>query len=230
MAKSANLGFPRLGANREWKKASERYWVGGLRLNELIQTADQLTQQHWQLQKDVGISIIPTNDFSFYDHVLDTSVLVGAIPKRYGFRFDREVDVDTYFAMARGRQDQVVDVTPGEMTKWFDTNYHYIVPEFTPDISFQLSSQHPFRAVERARQSGVKTARPVLVGPATYMLLGKIVRDGFQLVDLVDNLTEVFAETLKRFKDLGVEWVQIDEPALVTDLSEEGREDISTRL
>lgn len=221
MAKSANLGFPRLGANREWKKASERYWAGRLSVDDLIATADQLTARHWQLQKSAGLDIIPANDFAFYDHVLDTSVMVGAIPARYGADIDGEVDLDTYFAMARGRQDQIADVTAEEMTKWFDTNYHYIVPEFSADTSFRLASHHPFHAVERARQAGVSQPRPVLVGPATFLLLGKIISNGFDRLELVSDLVEIYAEVLHRLKAMGIEWVQLDEPALVGDLDEE---------
>jgi 5-methyltetrahydropteroyltriglutamate--homocysteine methyltransferase len=222
MAKSANLGFPRLGADRQWKKACEKYWAGRLSRDELYGTAKDLTAQHWKLQAKVGLDVIPANDFSFYDHVLDTSVMVGAVPSRYGWDASGEVDLDVYFSMARGRQDKVADVTAGEMTKWFDTNYHYIVPEFTPETSFRLASQHLFRAVDHARAAGIVNPRPVLVGPATYLLLGKALADGFNLLNLAADLAGVYGEILQRLHRLGIEWVQMDEPALVGDLDEEG--------
>lgn len=224
MAKTANLGFPRLGINREWKRATEKYWAGKIDLAELTRTADDLTSRHWQLQAESGIQIIPCNDFAFYDHMLDTAVMVGAVPPRYGFALDGEVDVDTYFSMARGRQDAMMDVVAMEMTKWFDTNYHYIVPEFYHGMRFRLSSQHPFRSVERARSAGVAQPRPVLVGPATFLLLGKVVGNGFCHLDLVEELTEVYAQVLTRLHEMSIPWVQIDEPSLVTDLDEKGRE------
>ncbi len=224
MAKSSNLGFPRLGIKREWKKASERYWSGRIDLEELIATADELTSRHWKLQMEAGIDIIPCNDFAFYDLMLDTVVLLGAVPERYGIGADDEIDIDTHFAMARGRQDETTDVTAMEMTKWFDTNYHYIVPELTRGMNFRLASQHPFSAVERARRTGVENPRPVLIGPATFLLLGKVLDEGLTRAELLDAVVDVYIEVLGKFAAMGVEWVQIDEPALVLDLDEEGVE------
>ncbi|RJP82270.1 MAG: 5-methyltetrahydropteroyltriglutamate--homocysteine S-methyltransferase [Candidatus Zixiibacteriota bacterium] len=220
MAKSANLGFPRLGANREWKWACEKYWAGKISQEDLLQTADELRSRHWDLQREAGIQVIPCNDFSFYDHMLDTAVMVGAVPPRYGLAPDSRVDLDTYFAMARGRQDDRADVTAMEMTKWFDTNYHYIVPEFDRNLRFHLASSHPFIAVERARAAGIPDPRPVMVGPATFLLLGKAVEEGVDKLYLVDSLAEVYVEVLRKYREMGLSWVQIDEPVLVTDLDE----------
>jgi 5-methyltetrahydropteroyltriglutamate--homocysteine methyltransferase len=224
MAQSANLGFPRLGIKREWKKASEKYWAQQIDLEELLRSADELTARHWKLQADAGIGIIPVNDFAFYDLMLDTTVMVGAVPPRYGVKDDAEIDIDTYFAMARGRQDTKADVTAMEMTKWFDTNYHYIVPEFYETTKFRLASQHPFTAVERARKAGVKNPRPVLIGPVTYLLLGKLIDSGISRLDLIDGLVDVYIEALSCLTQMGVDWVQIDEPALILDLDDEGKE------
>lgn len=217
---SSNLGFPRFGIKREWKKASESYWKGKIDLAELAATADELMQRHWALQVDAGVDVIPTGDFAWYDHMLDTIAMLGAVPSRYGYE-GGVVDPDLYFAMARGRQDAEHDVTAMEMTKWFDTNYHYIVPEFEVGMTFQLASERPFEAVEKAHAAGVKQPRPMLVGPATFLLLGKTVDEGVQLSDLAASVSAVYAEALKRFAGLGVEWVQIDEPVLVLDLSKQ---------
>ncbi|MBD3166650.1 5-methyltetrahydropteroyltriglutamate--homocysteine S-methyltransferase, partial [bacterium] len=218
MAQATNLGFPRFGIKREWKKASEQYWRGKIGLDELLETADMLTRRHWKLQQAAGVDVIPCNDFAFYDLMLDTIVLLGAVPPRYGDYTTGEIDIDTYFAMARGRQDETTDVTAMEMTKWFDTNYHYIVPEFDRSTEFRLASRHPFRAVERARAAGVKNPRPVLIGPATFLLLGKLVEDGISKLDLVERLATVYTDILHEFHEMGIEWVQMDEPALVLDL------------
>ncbi len=223
MAKSANLGFPRLGLKRKWKKASESYWAGKISQDELIATANELTSRHWQMQMDAEIDYIPCNDFAFYDIMLDMSVLLGAVPTRYNIGAEEEIDIDTHFAMARGRQDETTDVTAMEMTKWFDTNYHYIVPEFETGMKFRLASTHPFSAVERAKKVGVKNPRPVIIGPVTYLLLGKIVDEGCSRMDLIDNLLDVYVDILRRFYDQGVEWVQMDEPALVLDLDDEAK-------
>ncbi len=224
MATTANLGFPRLGLKREWKRASERYWSGRISQEELLATASKLTARHWALQADQGVESIPCGDFSFYDLMLDTAVMVGAIPERYGVGEDDEIDVDTYFALARGRQDETADVTAMEMTKWFDTNYHYIVPEFEKGMRFRLASGHPFDSVERARAQGIQTPRPVLIGPATFLLLGKVVDEGPERVELAESLGRVYGEVLRRFHEMNIPVVQVDEPALVLDLDEEALE------
>ena len=224
MAYSANLGFPRFGEKREWKKASERFWSGKLTREDLLATADDLMMRHWKLQMEAGIGIIPVNDFAFYDHVLDTIALLGAVPERYNHPSDADVDVDTYFAMGRGRQDADTDVTAMEMTKWFDTNYHYIVPEFWKEMTFRISSSQPFKVVEKARAAGVKNPRPVLLGPVSFLLLGKAVEEGVVLADLLNKLLPVYSRIFSRFSELGVKQVQLDEPALILDLDDEARD------
>ena len=170
---------------------------------------------------DAGVDLVPSNDFSLYDHVLDTTALLGCVPERYGHA-GGDVDLDTYFAMARGRQSGGVDVTAMEMTKWFDTNYHYLVPELGPDTRFAISSQKPFAELEEAKALGIAT-KPVLVGPVTFLLLGKSadgVSEDFDRLSLLDPLLEVYAEIVERLGAQGAEWVELDEPAFVGDRSE----------
>ena len=222
MAISAILGYPRIGANRELKKATEEYWRGNVSSEELFSTARELRRQHWQAQKDAGIDSIPCNDFSHYDHVLDTICLVGAVPSRFGWN-GGPIELDTYFAMARGIQTEQLDAHAMEMTKWFDTNYHYIVPEFHPGQTFSLSSDKPFREWEEAKQLGID-ARPVLLGPVSFLLLGKAKTDeAWNPLELLDGVLEVYGEVLRRFAALGVPVVQLDEPCFVQDRSAEDR-------
>jgi 5-methyltetrahydropteroyltriglutamate--homocysteine methyltransferase len=209
-------GFPRIGAQRELKQATESYWSGQRSHDELVDAARSLRAGNWKLQRDAGIDLIPSNDFSFYDQVLDTIALVGAVPERYGWDGSSDIDLDTYFAMARGRQADGVDVTAMEMTKWFDTNYHYIVPELTTGMRFRLSSRKPFEEYREAKDLGIET-KPVLIGPLTFLLQGKCAGDEFDPLELLDTLVEVYAEVLAELGRLGAEWVQIDEPVLVED-------------
>jgi 5-methyltetrahydropteroyltriglutamate--homocysteine methyltransferase len=209
-------GFPRIGAKRELKQATEGYWSGQRSQDELLDTARSLRAGNWTLQRDAGIDLIPSNDFSFYDQVLDTIALVGAVPERYGWDGSSDVGLDTYFAMARGRQAEGVDVTAMEMTKWFDTNYHYIVPELSKGMSFRLSSRKPFDEYREAKDLAIET-KPVLIGPLTFLLQGKCAGDEFDRLELLDALVEVYAEVLSELGRLGAEWVQIDEPVLVED-------------
>jgi 5-methyltetrahydropteroyltriglutamate--homocysteine methyltransferase len=209
-------GFPRIGAQRELKQATESYWSGQRSHDELVDAARSLRAGNWKLQRDAGIDLIPSNDFSFYDQVLDTIALVGAVPERYGWDGSSDIDLDTYFAMARGRQADGVDVTAMEMTKWFDTNYHYIVPELTTGMRFRLSSRKPFEEYREAKDLGIET-KPVLIGPLTFLLRGKCAADEFDPLELLDTLVEVYAEVLAELGRLGAEWVQIDEPVLVED-------------
>ena len=215
------LGYPRIGVNRELKKAEEAYWAGKITKKELLDTAAQIRKENWQLQKEAGIDLIPSNDFSFYDQTLDLSLSVGAIPERYDALKDDLLEL--YFAMAHGYQKDGIDVTAMEMTKWFDTNYHYIVPEFTRDQQFSLTYNKAAREFEQALQLGIKT-KPVLVGPVTYLLLGKEKEAGFNRIDLIDRLLPVYIEILKELESLGAEYVQIDEPSLCTDLSQEAKD------
>ena len=218
MTTSASLGFPRIGAKRQLKRALEGYWAGKIDRAELESVGKRLRREHWELQRDAGIDQIPSNDFSYYDQVLDTCAMVGAVPPRYGFD-GATVDLDLYFAMARGRQDEGAgnDVTAMEMTKWFDTNYHYIVPEFTAAETFGLSSTKAIDEFTEASQLGIVT-RPVLLGPVSFLLLGKM-RDGAGVAtDLLDRLLPVYEEVLSQLAAAGAVWVQIDEPCLVLDL------------
>ncbi len=216
MTQSANLGFPRIGAFRELKKAVESFWKSASSEAELMRTAAELRAKHWKLQADAGIEIIPSNDFSFYDQVLDTIAMVGAVPTRYNFK-GGNVDTATYFAMARGAQKDGVDVTAMEMTKWFDTNYHYIVPEFTKDTTFKLSSTKAVDEFKEAKALGIQT-RPVLVGPLTFLASGKLRDETVTWEGLTKALVPVYIEVLKALEAAGATAVQIDEPVLVKDI------------
>ena len=171
------LGFPRIGPQRELKSATESYWSGDRSIEDLLGTAKELRAANWKLQRDAGIDLIPSNDFSLYDQVLDTVAMVGAVPARYEWDGASDIDLDTYFAMARGRQTGGVDVTAMEMTKWFDTNYHYIVPELERGMKFRFSSRKPLEQYAEAKELGIQT-KPVLVGPLTFLLQGKSRRRG----------------------------------------------------
>ena len=217
MIQSAVLGYPRIGPNRELKKATEAYWKGEMSIEKLQDIAHQIRKENWQAQKKVGIDFIPSNDFSFYDQMLDMSVLLGAVPSRYSWNGD-QVDLDLYFSMARGKQS----APAMEMTKWFDTNYHYIVPEFYKNQSFKLSSDKPFVEFKEALSLGIKT-RPVIIGPVTYLMLGKTKDKSFSPFELLDSLLPVYVSILNELKKLGADWVQIDEPALVFDLKEDAK-------
>lgn len=230
--KTANLGFPRIGRHRELKFALERYWAGKIDRNDLLNVAATLRAENWAAQKARGIRIIPSNDFSLYDQVLDTSVLVGAVPAAYGWK-GGPVDLDTYFAMARGSTAATcasgcshgVDDSGNpaqEMTKWFDTNYHYMVPEFTKDQRFELTHNATLEAFMEAKALGHVT-RPVLLGPVTFLKLGKALAGGFEPIDLIERLLPVYVKLLSELADGGVEWLQIDEPCLVLDLNERER-------
>src|SRR5215472_9030583 len=218
MALAHNLGFPRIGHKRELKRSLEQHWTGKADLSSLIETAWLLRKQNWKLQAHAGLDLVPVGDFSFYDHVLDTAAMLGAVPPRFGWR-GGTVDFETYFAMARGTASQPAM----EMTKWFDTNYHYIVPEFTPEMSFALSSTKLIDETKEALALGVH-AKPVLLGPFTFWRLGKWRgTNGHHTapIELVERMLPVYADVLAQLRALGVDWVQIDEPALVLDLKPE---------
>ncbi|SDH09815.1 5-methyltetrahydropteroyltriglutamate--homocysteine S-methyltransferase [Roseospirillum parvum] len=210
MVKAANLGYPRIGAKRELKKALESYWKGDLDAAALEATAAGLRAANWAAQAEAGMARIPSNDFSFYDQVLDTTAMLGAVPPRFA-----GLDgLDAYFAMARG-----TDAAPAmEMTKWFDTNYHYIVPELTAGMTFRLANQIPVERFKEAKARGVHT-RPVLVGPVTWLALAKAKTEGLEPLSLLPQVVAVYAELLGRLAEAGADWVQIDEPILVRDLS-----------
>ncbi|MUN38622.1 5-methyltetrahydropteroyltriglutamate--homocysteine S-methyltransferase [Actinomadura litoris] len=212
------LGYPRIGERRELKFATEEHWAGRLDAAALERAGADLRARTWRTLRDAGLDAVPSNTFSFYDQVLDTSVLVDAVPDRY-----RHLSgLDRYFAMARGARD----LPALEMTKWFDTNYHFIVPEVGLGTRFRLANgpaAKPVAEYREARELGIET-RPVLVGPLTYLLLAKAAPDapeGFRPLDLLDDLVEVYAELLERLSGAGAAWVQLDEPALVADRSEE---------
>ncbi len=239
MTKAANLGFPRIGAKRELKKATEAYWKGAIDAAALATTGAELRATHWKLQRDSGIDIIPSNDFSFYDQMLDMTETVGAIPPRFlANSSDRPThpngsarsameaaaggaghpELDLYFAMARGSK-----AAPAmEMTKWFDTNYHYIVPEFYNGQTFKLISWKAVDEFKEAKALGIHT-RPVLIGPVTYLVLGKAKDEGLDPLSLLDALLPVYGELLAELKAAGADWVQIDEPILALDLSQPQR-------
>jgi 5-methyltetrahydropteroyltriglutamate--homocysteine methyltransferase len=217
MARAMNLGMPRIGPGRELKHAVEAFWKGSVTAAELAEAARSRRAAAWHEQASIGIESIPSNDFSLYDHVLDLCCLVGAVPDRFtpGSAAD---DLDGYFAMARGAQAAAGSVRPLEMTKWFDTNYHYLVPELGQDAQFRLGSTKPLDEHAEAAGLGVPT-RPVLVGPVSFLLLAKPTTAALAPIELLPRLVPVYQQVLAELSISGCEWVQLDEPFLVTDLS-----------
>lgn len=213
---SSVVGFPRVGKLRELKFASEKYFRGEISKEELQSTAKALRKEHWNFQKEAGVSLIPSNDFSFYDGMLDTAVLLNVVPDCY-----KELgldELDTYFAMARGYQGEAGDVSALAMKKWFNTNYHYLVPEISDDTEIKLAGDKPFAQYLEAKELGVET-KPVLIGPFTFLKLARY-QEEKKAVDFAKELAKVYAETICKFNELGAQWVQFDEPSLVTDLVE----------
>ncbi len=220
MAVAHNLGFPRIGADRELKKALEAYWKGELDEQGLRLVGRQLRAQHWQAQADAGIQLLPVGDFAWYDQVLTHSLMFGVVPQRFR-PADGQPTLDTLFAMARGVTNSCCGGGQAqEMTKWFDTNYHYLVPEFSADQQFQLSWSQLFEEVEEALALG-HAVKPVLIGPLTYLWLGKAKGEAFDKLELLERLLPVYGEVLDRLAAQGVEWVQIDEPILALDLPQD---------
>ncbi len=219
-----NLGFPRIGEKRELKKTIEAYWQGSLSLEKLELAGAELRRIHWLKQQEAGIDLIPSNDFSFYDQMLDMSCLLGNVPSRFQWNGEN-VDLPLRFQIARGTSNaqegcgcgEKSDTFASEMTKWFDTNYHYIVPEFHRETTFKLSSSKPFEEFAEALALGIKT-KPVLIGPLSYLYLGKSQEEGFDPLSLLDRLLPIYAEILQRLAAQGAEWVQMDEPILALDL------------
>ncbi len=211
-----NQGFPRIGARRELKRSVEAYWRGDIDRDELEQVGKTLRAHHWTLQAQAGLDLVPVGDFSWYDQVLDLSCLLGAIPSRFGHP-GGEVNPDTVFGMARGYAHDGQPTAACQMTKWFDTNYHYLVPEFRSGQRFALSSSQLFEHVSEVQTLGY-AAKPVILGPLSYLWLGKCTEGDFDRLELLDALLPVYGEILNRLGNQGVEWVQIDEPALVLDL------------
>src|ERR1700675_2702632 len=217
-----NLGYPRMGALRQLKKSLEAFWRGTSTVEDPQGTGAELRRVHWVQQKEAGIDLIPCGDFSLYDHVLDTAAMVGAVPERFGWK-GKEVDLLTYFAMARGKVVRQQENGPGsvnvistgvhamEMTKWFDTNYHYIVPEFREGQKFALSSTRVVEEFREALALGIKT-KPVLLGLCTFLRLGKVHGKDFDRAQLLPGLIEVYVEALRLLANAKAEWVHFDAP------------------
>ncbi|KAK1773595.1 cobalamin-independent synthase [Copromyces sp. CBS 386.78] len=220
MVQSSVLGFPRMGVLRDLKKANEAYWADKISQEALLAEGKRLRLAHWQIQKDAGVDIIPSNDFAHYDHVLDHIQLFNAVPERYTSQ--KLSPLDEYFAMGRGHQKGGVDVPALEMVKWFDSNYHYVKPTLQDNQTFSLAQDpKPVREFLEAKEAGFQT-RPVLVGPVSFLALGKADRgSSVNPITLLDKLVPVYVELLKQLKAAGAESVQIDEPVLVFDLSPE---------
>ena len=224
MALAHNLGFPRIGADRELKKALEAYWKGDIDQAALQNAGRELRAANWQMQKDAGIDLLPVGDFAWYDQVLAHSLTFGVIPERFAGTLDpqRRPTLDTLFGMARGASQRCCGAEhtaqhAQELTKWFDTNYHYLVPEFSADQRFELSWFELFEEVAEARALG-HNIKPVIIGPLTYLWLGKAKGNVFDKLELLEDLLPVYGDILSRLAEQGVEWVQIDEPILSLDL------------
>ena len=217
MATSSNLGFPRIGRKRELKKALENYWAGKIPEMALLETGRNIRLENWQLQRDLGIEQIPSNDFSFYDHMLDMMVMLGAIPERFQDG-QAAMNPDTYFAMARGAENGKWRGLPAlEMTKWFNTNYHYLVPEISATTIFQKNTNKIISEYKEAEVLGIKT-RPVMIGPVSFLLLSKSTADNFEPISKIDELITVYQAILNELYIHNIEWVQLDEPCLVKNL------------
>ncbi|MCU5772179.1 5-methyltetrahydropteroyltriglutamate--homocysteine S-methyltransferase [Winslowiella arboricola] len=213
------LGFPRVGLRRELKKAQESYWAGNSTQQELLAVGRELRARHWQQQKEAGVDLLPVGDFAWYDHVLTTSLLLGNVPARHQNK-DGSVDLDTLFRLGRGRAPAGEPAAAAEMTKWFNTNYHYMVPEFVKGQQFKLSWTQLLDEVDEALALG-HNVKPVLLGPVTYLWLGKVKGEQFDRLSLLKEILPVYQQVLAELAKRGIEWVQIDEPALVLELPAE---------
>ncbi|MFA5488992.1 MAG: 5-methyltetrahydropteroyltriglutamate--homocysteine S-methyltransferase [Candidimonas sp.] len=223
MTVTHSLGFPRIGVQRELKRAQESYWSGKITQDELESVGRELRARHWEIQSRSGLDYVPVGDFAWYDQMLEWTALLGAVPARFGHPAGANVDLDTLFRMGRGRAPTGTPAAACEMTKWFDTNYHYIVPELAPGQTYRIARRYLFDQVAEAQALGYKV-KPVIPGPLTWLWLGK--GDAYaqgaadeNKLALLDALLPVYAEVLAKLKALGVEWVQIDEPILVLDLA-----------
>ncbi|MDQ9128450.1 5-methyltetrahydropteroyltriglutamate--homocysteine S-methyltransferase [Serratia fonticola] len=210
------LGFPRVGLRRELKKAQESYWAGNSTQEELLAVGRELRARHWQQQQQAGVDLVPVGDFAWYDHVLTTSLLLGNVPARHQNQ-DGSIDLDTLFRIGRGRAPTGEPAAAAEMTKWFNTNYHYMVPEFTQGQQFKLGWTQLLDEVDEALALGHKI-KPVLLGPVTYLWLGKVKGEQFDRLSLLNDILPVYQQVLAELAKRGIEWVQIDEPALVLEL------------
>lgn len=213
------LGFPRVGLKRELKKAQESYWAGNSTQEELLNVGRELRARHWQQQQQAGVDLVPVGDFAWYDHVLTTSLLLGNVPERHQ-NADGSIDLDTLFRIGRGRAPTGTPAAAAEMTKWFNTNYHYMVPEFQQGQQFKLSWTQLLDEVDEALALGHKI-KPVLLGPVTYLWLGKVKGEQFDRLSLLKDILPVYQQVLAELAKRGIEWVQIDEPALVLELPQE---------
>ncbi|MCU1794968.1 5-methyltetrahydropteroyltriglutamate--homocysteine S-methyltransferase [Pectobacterium polaris] len=213
------LGFPRVGLRRELKKAQESYWAGNATQEALLTVGRELRARHWQQQKDAGVDLLPVGDFAWYDHVLTTSLLLGNVPARHQNE-DGSVDLDTLFRIGRGRAPTGQPAAAAEMTKWFNTNYHYMVPEFTKGQQFKLTWTQLLDEVDEALVLG-HNVKPVLLGPVTYLWLGKVKGEQFDRLSLLQDILPVYQQVLAELAKRGIEWVQIDEPALALELPQE---------
>lgn len=225
------LGYPRVGSNRQLKKACEQYWAGSIGRDELFLAGKNIREDNWRLQQQASIDLIPCNDFSYYDQMLDMSLLLGVIPERYTpvlTDVKGNTEIDLCFAMARGYQRDGLDITAMEMTKWFDTNYHYIVPEFGLNQQFQLFSEKIFHDFNHGKEFLGRAPKPVIIGPVSYLLLGKEKESGFHRIALLKKLLPVYIRIINRLTESGAEWIQMDEPMLVMDTSEAEREALQT--
>ncbi|WP_185862621.1 5-methyltetrahydropteroyltriglutamate--homocysteine S-methyltransferase [Blattabacterium cuenoti] len=215
-----NLGYPRIGIRRELKRACEAYWNHKIPHKELFHIGKMIREENWKIQEKSGLDLIPCNDFSFYDHVLDMSLLLGVIPESYSSIPIIHDNIDLYFSMARGFQKNGWDIKAMEMTKWFNTNYHYIVPEFQKDQKFHVFSKKVFEEFEEAKKFVVNgIPKPVLIGPISFLFLGKEKNKSFHRMDLIEDILPIYIQIIQRLIDQGAVWIQIDEPILVLDLT-----------
>ncbi|WP_185853256.1 5-methyltetrahydropteroyltriglutamate--homocysteine S-methyltransferase [Blattabacterium cuenoti] len=221
-----NLGYPRIGIQRELKKACEAYWSKKIDSVTLFEVGKKIREENWKMQKMANLDLIPCNDFSFYDHVLDMSLLLGVIPESYLSVPIIHNNIDLYFSMARGFQKNGWDIKAMEMTKWFNTNYHYIVPEFDKNQKFSIFSKKIFDELEESKKflKSIKKIKPVLIGPVSYLFLGKEKDKSFDRMDLIENLVPVYTQIINELKNKGTDWIQLDEPILVLDMSEKEKE------
>ncbi|MBS0350832.1 MAG: 5-methyltetrahydropteroyltriglutamate--homocysteine S-methyltransferase [Proteobacteria bacterium] len=228
MSKSHILGFPRIGEHRQMKKAVEAYWQGQITLAQLEATGTEIQEYNWKLQADAGLDFVTVGDFSWYDHVLDTTTLLGAIPQRFKqLKNANNVALNTVFCMARGQAPGVPETTACEMTKWFNTNYHYIVPELTIDQQFHIATEYLFKSIDHAQKLGYRV-KPVLLGPMSFLWLGKVKGNNFNKLTLLNRLLPVYQQILNRLESQKIALIQIDEPVLVLDLPDDWRNTFAT--
>ena len=223
MILSSSLGYPRIGPNRELKWLLESFWNKKINENDFLQKISNIKKNNWLTQRKAGVHFIPSNDFSLYDHVLDMCLTVDAIPERFKKLKNKKNKFDLYFAMARGYQNGKIDIKAMEMTKWFDTNYHYIVPEFKQNQKFNLAFSKIIDEFLEAKNFGIIT-RPVILGPLSFLYLGKSISNKFNKLKLLNNLIPIYKKIFKLLKSFGADWVQVDEPILSLDLDKDFKE------